>query len=139
MTDQAPRPRRPCCDGGKRHYPLSQRRYAYAVIENRSSMPVIDGGPAERRVDGYFVERIPKGGAEVREDAKLRMYLCTGGHWNEWDGTAVRRKFKSSREADVMANRLSAGMPVHRDRWIGVGAALFLAAEVVQAMKWWPT
>lgn len=39
------------------------------------------------------------------------------------------------REAARIAMRANAGMPTFRDRWIGLGAFVLVAAEAVQAMK----
>ena len=50
---------------------------------------------------------------------------------------ALHREFQSPRAADDMARRLSAGLPVHRDRWLGLGAILLLGFEAAQAFRWW--
>lgn len=119
-------PHRPCCSGGKRHWMFDRHRFAYAAISNRH----------QGEVDGYFVERIPKMDGDSIP-AGVRDYLCVGGHWSKWDARSMHRKFRSARQADQMANRLSAGLPVHRDRWLVLGAIVLLTLEFVQAFRWW--
>ena len=42
--------------------------------------------------------------------------------------------FRSEREADRMVQRLRAGLPVFRDRWLALGAFVLVVAAVVDAM-----
>lgn len=59
-------------------------------------------------------------------------FLCPRGHWTT--DHHVPWKFASDREADRMVQRLNAGLPVFRDRWLGIGAVLLVASSVVQAV-----
>ena len=79
-----------------------------------------------------------------------REGLCPRGHWTKLNlssdadsgklvlppvGHPVRlMHLASAREADQMVRRLSVGGPVFRERWLGLGAALLVAATVVQAV-----
>lgn len=61
--------------------------------------------------------------------------LCLGGHWvNPYDSDAVIWEFRSPRAADDMVRRLNAWMPVHRDKWLGAGALILLAAATTEAV-----
>ena len=61
--------------------------------------------------------------------------LCLGGHWvRTYDSSAVVWEFRSPRAADDMVRRLNAWMPVHRDKWLGVGALILLAAACTEAV-----
>ena len=84
-----------------------------------------------------------------------REGLCSRGHWVKlvgWlypveaeeedrngyllgpDGDVRLIHLASAREADQMVRRLSVGGPVFRERWLGIGAVLLVAASVVQAV-----
>ncbi|MDE0321910.1 MAG: hypothetical protein OXI97_18735 [Acidimicrobiaceae bacterium] len=61
--------------------------------------------------------------------------LCLGGHWvSPYDDSAVIWEFRSARTADDMVRRLNAWMPVHRDKWLGLGAVVLLAAAFTEAV-----
>ena len=120
--------KRPCCVGGKRHLLFDKRRYSYQVSA------VGHGGGPDRVITHYVILRLGKdGNVQDTED------LCVGGHWTTRGPDAIPWQFRSARAADDMARRLSAGLPVHRDRWLGWGAFLLVAAEVTQSVKWWPS
>ena len=123
--------RRPCCIGGKRHMVLGRRRYAYMV-----SKVTQHSGIAEKETVGYHLVRVPR--VEDGQKAKDAYdSLCIAGHWAKLDSLPLHWEFQSPRAADDMARRLNAGLPVHRDRWLGIGAVLLLAFEAVQAFRWW--
>lgn len=112
--------RRPCCIDGKRHTVLCRRRYAYVT----DATP--NGPPAP-----YRVRRVAHGRPEDH------VVLCSCGRWAIQDTNSSPWQFQSARAADDMARRLNAGLPVHRDRWLGAGAILLLSFEFLQAFKWW--
>ncbi|WP_419855308.1 hypothetical protein [Candidatus Poriferisodalis sp.] len=61
--------------------------------------------------------------------------LCLGGHWvRPYESSAVVWEFRSPRAADDMVRRLNAWMPVHRDKWLGAGALILLAAACTEAV-----
>ena len=129
--------KRPCCTSGKRHMPFSKRRYSFQVSRLGAS-----GGGRDGRVTGYLIVRVPtlsEDSGVDRTTLDAAEKLCVGGHWATPKSGFIEWKFQSARAADDMARRLSAGLPVHRDRWLGWGAFLLVAAELTQAVKWWPT
>ena len=68
-------------------------------------------------VCGHFVSN-SRTGASRNNDLRLRTV----------------RQFVSTREAEQMASRLNLGLPVFRDRWLGIGAVLLVASSVLQAV-----
>ena len=121
----------PCCVGGKRHTVLSRRRFAYMV-----STVTRHSGAGEQETVGYHLTRVPRmeDGGHTKDALDS---LCIGGHWAKLDSVALHWEFQSPRAADDMARRLNAGLPVHRDRWLGLGAVALLSFEFFQAFRWW--
>ncbi len=125
--------------GGSRHTPFDRRRYAYRTVNSDAIIVDIEdnigGIPSTERV--YYIARSPR-----YAQGELRMppeYLCWSGHWidvSENSRSAIWG-FNSERVADEMVRRLAAGMPVHRDRWLGIGALLLVGAEIAQAISPW--
>lgn len=63
--------------------------------------------------------------------------MCARGHWTAEQGRSAL--IVSERDASNIVRRLNAGMPIHRDRWLGIGAIVLVAAEVTQAVRAiWP-
>ena len=133
---------RGCCIGGQRHTVLGHRRYVYAsvkadkIIVDISEDDIGGGG----FIDTYYVARnLLSGRAISSVPTPTEDFLCWRGHWvghDHWDRSDMWT-FHSARAADDFVRRLNAGLPLHRDRWLGFGAVLFLAAEIAQAIKLW--
>ena len=144
--ERAPRIRG-CCIGGKIHRPLSRRRHLYTTIKADKIFVDLseDGIGSGADSNTYYIARDRLDLRSNRGDRITaiadRGFLCWRGHWIQ-DGNWNRADmwtFHSARAADDLVRRLNAGLPVHRDRWLKIGAILFLGAEVLQAVKWWPT
>lgn len=72
---------------------------------------------------------------DLRAPDDVYEVLCLGGHWiMPYDSSAVVWEFRSPLAADDMVRRLNARMPVHRDKWLGAGALLLLAAACTEAV-----
>lgn len=138
---------RGCCVGGKVHRPLSQTRYLYTTVKADKiivelSEDDIGGGGFSGT---YYIARDRlRARSDRRDQTPVTVepgFLCWRGYWvghGNWDRSDMWT-FHSARAADDLVRRLNAGLPVHRDRWLGLGALLFLGAEVLQAIKWWPS
>lgn len=121
---------RPCCTEGERHRWRTHRKYVYKARPDKRS------GSAGREWTGSFtVARLPNNrGASFEPRPEV---LCLRGHWTRDPSEAWR--IVSEREAENLVRRLNAGLPIHRDRWLGIGAIVLVAAEVTQAVRAiWP-
>ena len=128
---------RDCCDGtrhwgraGKWYYVAEKFKTGIAVDPSRAQqftsgdMALLNAAPQE-----YAVHRKRRGDdIYASPDAQL----CACGRWATT--TQSRMMFNSAREADRIAQRLNAGGPVFRTRWLALGGALVVAATLVQAV-----
>ncbi|WP_419922777.1 hypothetical protein [Candidatus Poriferisodalis sp.] len=125
---------------------MNQARYLYITVKaDKITVDISEDDIGGGGYSGtYYIARDRLDARSDRRDTTAvtvdRGFLCWRGHWvlyPNWDRSDMWT-FHSARAADDLVRRLNAGLPVHRDRWLGVGALLFLGAEVLQAIKWWP-
>ena len=124
---------RPCCTAGERHSWWGNWRYVYDAFEHQRAFSEDNEGTGT-----YTVRRRNKPAAYFANEPRPDYdYLCDRGHWttNHREGAEI----VSEREAANLVRRLNAGLPIHRDRWLGIGAMVLVAAEVAQAVRAiWP-
>ena len=131
---------RGCCIGGQRHAVLSHKRYLYSTVKADKIIVDIseDDVGAGGFADTYYVARHRLSDRADRSvHTPTDALLCWRGHWIGRDSLdrSDLWTFHSARAADDLVRRLNAGLPMHRDRWLGIGAVLFLAAEIAQAVS----
>ncbi|MDE2751664.1 MAG: hypothetical protein OXI83_03715 [Gemmatimonadota bacterium] len=138
-----PRRARRCCGGRSiAHRPWRRTRCRYDAADlsagfNSRGFVVVMYRRTRRRTTGPVTD--------VR-------HLCQHGRWIgglRFDGALMMGSgvengvaeqgnpvwvFRSEREADRMVQRLRAGLPVFRDRWLALGAFVLVAAAVAEAV-----
>ena len=145
LTGRAEDPRRArrCCGGRSiAHRPRRRTRCRYDVAE-------LSTGLGARGFVIVMYRRTRRRSAGPVTDVR---HLCQHGRWVgglNFDGALMMGcgvengvaeqgnpvwVFRSEREADRMVQRLRAGLPVFRDRWLALGAFVLVAAAVGDAV-----
>ena len=122
----------------QRHLPLSRSRWIYHVHKCNLECGHSEVDPYAA-LDEYRVMRIRRHvslQSDKNGSSDNLQYLCTKGHWNT--ASIAAWKIHSSREVTMLVRRLNSGLPIFMDRWLVGGGLLVVAAEIVQAVKWWP-
>lgn len=112
--------KRPCCTDGKRHWWFGHWRYNYGVSQLTNS------SSAGTALTGQYM--VHRGKGFNAEDSEKGEWLCARGHWTAEARTGMY--LVSDREAQKLVSRLTAGGPVHRDRWLGLLGILFVVFEL---------